>query len=148
MKIWELEVGKLYTTGGYVYKIDSSRNLSFLTKGNYSKWITTNASYNVVVGFDFEEVKRELDWFKVPNWTKVQVMGGKKEKWINAYFIDYFITNKDYPYVVTFRDEFTFDEDEGECNIDFFDTIRLHPSVTPQEDWFKDTDLFRGNEEC
>ncbi len=76
------------------------------------------------------EREKEIDWNKVPKWTKVQVRDFKEEKWKNIYFID-FSTNGIFK--ATYFDEFTFSEGD---EIDWYQ-CRIHPSVEIKEEWYK-----------
>ena len=51
--------------------------------------------------------EEEVDWSKVPKWTKVQVRDNFTEKWANRYFIG-LTGEKVFPYKVTYCDEFTY----------------------------------------
>lgn len=78
------------------------------------------------------ERKREIDWSKVPKWTKVQAKAYASEKWRNVYFIDY---NEDSnkPYLATVRDEFTYREGyELE-----FKYIKIYDESDIKEEWYK-----------
>ena len=131
MKAWELEEGKIYKridTNSF-YKIINGDLYHFNNVLNHSE--KSLMEYNLVRHINFEEVKREIDWSKVPKWTKVQVKDYAECIWKNAYFIG-INNNTYYPYSVTFCDEFTYRKHfSDKCSL-----IRLRPSVTPQEDWF------------
>lgn len=51
----------------------------------------------------------EVDWTKVPKWTKVQVRNDDNREWINAYFLGY-NKHKLYCFETTICDKFTFEE--------------------------------------
>ena len=131
MKVWELEEGKIYRYNDDVYQIEDKELLVHNKVRNY--WMKTGRTYNDVINMDFTEVKRELDWNKVPKWTKVQGRNEDCDRWENAYFLD-LSDDEDYPYLTTFCDEFTYTNSSGIC----YRQIRLHPSVEPQEDWYKE----------
>lgn len=83
---------------------------------------------------DFEEVEREIDWNKVPKWTKVQVKNDLKEGWVNAYFLEVspYCNSK---YKISFGDKFT---NINEKRFDFYGEIRLDISVEIKKEWYKD----------
>lgn len=61
----------------------------------------------------------EIDWAKVPKWTKIQVRDYDNKEWRNAYFLGYY-ENNNYPFKATFCDKFSFenfknDSDNGDC---------------------------------
>ncbi len=73
------------------------------------------------------EREREINWNKVPKWTKVQVRDTNNEKWVNKYFLG---VSYDYRFDATSDDEFTFSgmvERWREC--------RMHPSVKVKDEW-------------
>lgn len=77
---------------------------------------------------------REIDWSKVPKWTKVQVRHNKKEKWENSYFL--YESPYCHPkYKTSFGDEYT---NANEKFFDFWNNCRIHPSVTIPEEWYKE----------
>lgn len=78
------------------------------------------------------ERKREIDWSKVPKWTKVQAKAYASEKWRNVYFIDY-QEDSNKPYLATVRDEFTYKEGyEME-----FKYIKIYDESDIKEEWYK-----------
>lgn len=50
--------------------------------------------------------EEEIDWNKIPQWTKVQVRDSSNEKWRNAYFLNYVLDEK-FKFKTTFYDKFT-----------------------------------------
>lgn len=78
------------------------------------------------------ERKREIDWSKVPKWTRVQGKAYASENWRNVYFIDY-KEDSNKPYLVTVRDEFTYREGyELE-----FKYIKIYDESDIKEEWYK-----------
>lgn len=79
------------------------------------------------------EREHEIDYDKVPEGTKVQVRDRETDDWENAYFISKRpVASTNYPYLVTKCDDFTWKDEESNM---IFRYIRLHPSVTPQDEW-------------
>lgn len=75
---------------------------------------------------------REIDWSKVPKWTKVRAKHSIDSHWVNAYFIK--DTNNGF-YTVTFSDEFTY----REClNSTQWCEVKIHPSVEILKEWYKE----------
>lgn len=132
MKVWELEEGKLYKCRGDIYKIENKELLVLNEVRNF--WIGTGRTYNNVISLDFTE-KRELDWSKVPQWTKVQVRDEDTREWQNVYYLG-LSELRTFPYLITFYDKFTFN-DKYTSGLRY-KQIRLHESVIPQEDWYKE----------
>lgn len=76
--------------------------------------------------------KREIDWSKVPKWTRVQAKAYASENWRNVYFIDY-KEDSNKPYLATVRDEFTHSEGyELE-----FKYIKIYDESDIKEEWYK-----------
>ncbi len=80
------------------------------------------------------EREREIDWSKVPKWTKVQVDDGYSGI-INGYFWNY-SSDPVYPIEYATRDMFCFETNpvvdyctKREC--------KIHPSVEIKEEWYK-----------
>lgn len=77
---------------------------------------------------------REIDWSKVPKWTKVQYE--RNGAWINCYHINYDEQSNYWPCECTVRDEFTFKTEKYiECVNE--KNYRIHPSVSIPEEWYK-----------
>lgn len=82
------------------------------------------------------EESDDIDWTKVPKWTKVQVKDKGYEEWKNRYFFFYDIgTYATYPFATaeTKKDEFTLCEPKTEG----FKHCRIHPDVEIKEEWYK-----------
>lgn len=78
------------------------------------------------------ERKREIDWNKVPKFTKVQVRDGSTDNWENAYFIRYNDDKRSFQYQVTFCDRFTYSYwDYCYSQIKIFDESEI------KEEWYK-----------
>lgn len=84
------------------------------------------------------ERKKEIDWSKVPKWTKVQVKDCEGEEYKNRYFFRY-EKDEDWPFRVFMLkdDEFTGYEHK-EDDEEIFNLCRIHPSVSIQEEWYKE----------
>ena len=81
------------------------------------------------------ERKKEIDWSKVPKWTKVQYE--RNGAWINCYHINYDEQSNYWPCECTVRDEFTFKTEKYiECVNE--KNYRIHPSITIPEEWYKE----------
>lgn len=79
----------------------------------------------------------EIDWSKVPKWTKVQVKDCEGEEYKNRYFFRY-EKDENYPFRVLMLkdDEFTGYE-HNKSDEEIFELCRIHPSVTILEEWYK-----------
>lgn len=81
------------------------------------------------------ERQREIDWSKVPKWTKVQYE--RNGDWINCYHINYDEQSKYWPCEYTVRDKFTFKTEKYiQCVNE--QNYRIHPSVKIPEKWYKE----------
>lgn len=78
------------------------------------------------------EREREIDWSKVPKWTRVQGKAYASENWRNVYFIDY-KEDSNKPYLATVRDEFTYREGH-ELE---FKYIKIYDESDIKEEWYK-----------
>lgn len=141
MRVWELEEGKIYKRNQDIYKLGENRQLLYFDKA-YNNWKGICRTYNEVVCLNFKEIKRELDWDKVPCRTKVQVRDEDSEEWRNAYFLDLRFDNKITLYVITFCDEFTYTN----ATRAYYKQIRLHPSVKPEENWYSEVQEVANDE--
>lgn len=84
--------------------------------------------------------EREIDWSKVPKYTKVNVRDTDIEDWKNRYFL-YVDNSDDYKYITTLsntKDDFTGMSPENCCGLTaHYAQIRLDKSVTPKMEWYK-----------
>lgn len=78
---------------------------------------------------------REIDWSKVPKWTKVRCKG--EFGYYNAYHYEY-IPNEIHCFGHTTRDEFTFVTDPVVDYLSKRDTYEIHPSIEIPEEWYKE----------
>ncbi len=81
------------------------------------------------------ERPREIDWSKVPKWTKVRCKG--EFGYYNAYHYEY-IPNEIHCFGHTTRDEFTFVTDPVVDYLSKRDTYEIHPSIEIPEEWYKE----------
>lgn len=81
------------------------------------------------------ERKKEIDWSKVPKWTKVRCKG--EFGYYNAYHYEY-IPNEIHCFGHTTRDEFTFVTDPVVDYLSKRDTYEIHPSIEIPEEWYKE----------
>lgn len=81
------------------------------------------------------EREREIDWSKVPKWTKVQVKDFDEEDWENNYLIELKKdkTGKDI-FTTTNCDKFTYADYGDTCD---WWQCRIHESVEIKEEWYK-----------
>ncbi len=136
---------------GYISKITGCVNLS-----NYNQDLThkfcKNLSIEKVYKVDTPckidnlldrvlliwERPREIDWSKIPMWTKVQIKYEENGKWRNRYFIR-FNPYKKTQYIVSVLDKFIFDDELGQdfSKTNSYKDCRIHPSVTIPEEWYE-----------
>lgn len=86
--------------------------------------------------------EREIDWDKVPKYTKVNVRDIDCEEWKNRYFLYVDESCSKYTKYVTSlsntKDYFTGMNPEDCCGLNaHYTQIRLDKSVTPKADWYK-----------
>lgn len=101
--------------------------------------INTNKAKGIIDFNNDENLKlvweREINWYKVPEWTKVQVKDNSNSEWQNAYYIIYNLkSDGEYNHCITQRDKFTnpmgyIDGDYKYC--------RIHPDVEIKKEWYK-----------
>lgn len=103
--------------------------------------------YEVIEPFSLKEIlnegkglrliwkrQKEIDWSKVPKWTKAQYE--RNGDWINCYHINYDEQSKYWPCEYTVRDKFTFETEKYiQCVNE--QNYRIYPSVTIPEEWYK-----------
>lgn len=87
---------------------------------------------------NFKEVEREIDWSKIPKWTKVLVKNEPESEYQNAYFMGVNNEEGEILFAVTFYDMFIFEDRCGEGEFEYFDCCKLHPTVEISEEWYKD----------
>lgn len=141
LKIWDLELGKIYRAfykgdeADEDYKVESSGKLL----ENYGfGWEESNISYNILLDTTFEEIKREIDWSKVPRGTKVQVKDREGGKWVNKYFIKYESSKEEYLFQVNKWQDDDYTGFNMEQYSNFYKYCRIHPSVEIPDEWYKE----------
>lgn len=77
------------------------------------------------------ERKKEIDWSKVPKFTRVQVRDEDEEEWLNRYFIGY-MGDILAPYLATFYGEFTHNG-----SYTCWKQIRIYDESEIKEGWYK-----------
>lgn len=101
-------------------------------------WEDSILSYNNAISGYFEEIKKELDWSKVPRGTKVQVKDKEDRHWYNEYLVKYDSLEEKY----AFRTSKWLDDDyigfkmEEESNV--WQYCRIHESVKIPDEWYKE----------
>lgn len=141
LKIWDLEVGKIYRAfykgveQNGVFKIGNSGRL-FVCSG--LEWESSNFFYNEILYTTFEEIKREIDWAKVPRGTKVQVSLTERGDWFNRYFIDTGKKDGEHAFVTSLALDDDFTSYEMEDFSDGWEYCRIHPTVEIPDEWYKE----------
>ena len=111
----EYDIEKVYKiTNGYDYRLDEI--IDKLPVGNVELvW----------------ERKREIDWNKVPQFTRVQVRDGDGARWRNSYFINHY-EGAEFPYKTTVCDEYTYRN-----NSERWRQIKIFDESDIKEEWYK-----------
>lgn len=143
LKIQDLQKGKFYRAfykgveQNGVFKVGNSGRL-FVCAG--LEWENSLFYYNEMFDVTFEEIKREIDWTKVPRGTKVQVKDNEKGSWRNAYFSEFIKENEEY----SFRASFVNDDKFTGLSLDdstwSYKYCRIHPTVEILDDWYKEVE--------
>lgn len=139
MRYNELEVGKIYRNVNHKYEYDYklTKDGLYYYSHFHEKWIESESSFNDIFKTEFIEIKRVIDWTKVPPFTKSQVRDSKDQSWRNKYFLRLNDNQfkKDFPFVATAYDEFIYEGTSGHeiC----FKQCRIHPSVEIPDEWYK-----------
>jgi hypothetical protein len=147
VKVQELEEEKIYKfafngnledLSESIYKIDEQGNLYY--KDPYAKdsFLKSTIFYNDVLNGCFVEIKREIDWTKVPRGTKVQVSLTENGDWFNRYFIDTDKEDGEYAFVTSLAMDDDFTGYEMEDYPEGWEYCRIHPTVQIPEKWYKE----------
>ena len=135
LTVFQLEPGKIYKREGYslLYKITENKEL--LAKRHdygYDDFLPCSIRYNDAIKDVFTEVKREIDWTKVPRMTKVQVRDYEDKEWINRYFC----RKDEFNFMATAHtdDQYTGYYAGGTP----WNYYRIHPSVEIPDEWYKE----------
>ncbi|MGL4571729.1 MAG: hypothetical protein ACRCVJ_11770 [Clostridium sp.] len=133
MKFHEMEVGKEYriifgkdNTSVSKYRINDDGDV----EADTGVWHKTNLAHLKLYNCNFEEIEREIDWDKVPQWTKIQVLvdGGYANRYLRLY------DDEAEKVLACVCDEFTDGKHFLGC---WFKHFRLHESVEIKEEWYK-----------
>ena len=138
-KIYKFAVnGNLEDLSESIYKIDEEGDLYYKDPCVKDSFFKSNLFYNEVINGCFVEIKREIDWSKVPRGTKVQIRDYEEEEWSNEYFIEYQPLKKEY----CFRTSRISDDNYTGCTMeldsDIWEYCRIHPSVQIPDEWYKE----------
>ena len=148
IKIQDLEVGKVYrfydnddeSLSESIYMIDEQGDLYWsesLFEENQNDFLKSALTYNEVKNNYFVEIKKKIDWTKIPQGTKVQVRDYEGDKWRNGYFYKY-KEGSDFPFKITeFKEDDSFVGIKLEDNYVSWEQCRLYEDVEVQEDWYK-----------
>lgn len=126
------------------YTEDLKDNLGSVSYDIVKVYTTNNENINLNNIFDENylkliwERKKEIDWTKLPKYTKVQVRNCDEHIWLNAYFIRRLGENESYsfPFVITFFDEFVRDSRFKE-EVEYFEQCRIHSDIAIPKEWYK-----------
>lgn len=133
----QLAFGRSGTHSLNTYTEDLKDNLGNISYDIVKVYIINNENISLNSIFDENYLnliwqrEREIDWSKVPTWTKVQVRASGEDEWKNAYYQEY----SDGQFKVCFNELDTFTHIGGE---EFFLTqCRIHPNQEIKEEWYK-----------
>lgn len=145
LKIQDLKVGKFYRAfykgvEHGIYKIGNNKELfTRVSVKNIIGWEESKFYYNELINdVTFEEIKREIDWTKVPRGTKVQVSLTENGDWFNRYFIDTDKEYGEYAFVTSLAMDDDFTGYEMEDYPEGWEYCRIHPTVQIPEKWYKE----------
>ncbi|MBS4894014.1 MAG: hypothetical protein KHZ90_09625 [Veillonella parvula] len=136
----QLAFGRSGTHSLNTYTEDLKDNLGNISYDIVKVYIINNENISLNSIFDENYLnliwqrEREIDWSKVPTWTKVRC---KQEcGFYNAYHYEY-IPNEINCLGCTTRDKFTFNTDPVVDYLSRKDIYEIHPSVEIKEEWYK-----------
>lgn len=115
----------------------------YITKTHVRKtlFFKSNLFYNEVINGCFVEIKREIDWTKVPRGTKVQVRDEKEDEWLNRYFLK--IVKEEYEedyFEVALCEDNNFTGCKMEDYCSYWKYCRVHESVLIPDEWYKEVE--------
>ena len=150
LKIQDLEVGKVYKFYFNCWKdkvvelktrysINQNRELIPVQVDDVES-LEYLLDYNEVITGYFVEIKREIDWSKVPRGTKVQVKDKEEREWENSYFIKYESSKGEYPFQANEWQDDDYTGFKMEQYSDFYKYCRIHESVEIPEEWYKEVE--------
>lgn len=140
-KIYKFAVnGNLEDLSESIYKIDEEGDLYYKDPCVKDSFFKSNLFYNEVINGCFVEIKREIDWSKVPRGTKVQVKDRGEWEWKNSYFIKYESSKEEYPFQVNEWQDDDYTGFKTEQYSDFYKYCRIHESVAIPDEWYKEVE--------
>lgn len=138
-KIYKFAVnGNLEDLSESIYKIDEEGDLYYKDPCAKDSFFKSNLFYNEVINGCFVEIKREIDWSKVPRGTKVQVKDYEEEEWVNEYFIKYESSKEEYSFQANEWQDDDYTRFNMEKYSDFYKYCRIHESVAIPDEWYKE----------
>lgn len=151
LKIGDLEVGKIYRfytddeedLSESIYMINGRGDLycgdplSCKSKKDFFK---SSLSYNEVKNNYFVEIKRGIDWSKVPRGTKVQVRDKEDGLWKNKYFVKFEAIDGYYPFITSIHLDNDFTNYKMEIDACEWQYCRIHPTVEIPDEWYKEVE--------
>lgn len=144
LSINDLEEGKIYkftladgVKCAHTHRIKN--NILQVKAIGKATWEDSILSYNNAISGYFEEIKKELDWSKVPRGTKVQVRDDENQEWENRYFIKYIPSDdKEYPFKTSKWLDDNYINLKMEYLCDIWKYCRIHESVKIPDEWYKE----------
>ena len=149
IKIQDLEVGKVYrfydnddeSLSESIYMIDEQGDLYWresLFEENQNDFLKSVLTYNDVKNNYFVEIKKKIDWTKVPRGTKVQVRNKEDGLWKNKYFVKFEAIDGYYPFITSIHLDNDFTNYKMEIDACEWQYCRIHPSVQIPDEWYKE----------
>lgn len=149
LKIQDLQEGKLYrfydnddeSLSESIYMIDEQGDLYWsesLFEENQNVFLKSALTYNDVKNNYFVEIKKKIDWTKVPRGTKVQVRNKEDGLWKNKYFVKFEAIDGYYPFITSIHLDNDFTNYKMEIDACEWQYCRIHPSVEIPEEWYKE----------
>ena len=149
LKIQDLEVGKVYrfydnddeSLSESIYMIDEQGDLYWresLFEENQNDFLKSVLTYNDVKNNYFVEIKKKIDWTKVPRGTKVQVRNKEDGLWKNKYFVKFEAIDGYYPFITSIHLDNDFTNYKMEIDACEWQYCRIHPSVQIPDEWYKE----------
>ena len=149
LKIQDLQVGKVYrfydnddeSLSESIYMIDEQGDLYWsesLFEENQNDFLKSALTYNEVKNNYFVEIKKKIDWTKVPRGTKVQVRNKEEGLWKNKYFVKFEAIDGYYPFITSIHLDNDFTNYKMEIDACEWQYCRIHPSVEILDEWYKE----------
>ena len=92
------------------------------------------------INVTFEEIKKEIDWTKVPRGTKVQVRDKEDGLWKNKYFVKFEAIDGYYPFIASIHLDNDFTNYKMEIDACEWQYCRIHPIVEIPDEWYKEVE--------